>query len=247
MENSQLKELGEHVAQALSKWHRQVAATEVTQAQRTARIALTRCENLLNHNSALDGETRNHIRILAVVFKALEDFASLQEIISRDGWMRWPKLIEQVWEHLCDCKERLDYAGNHRHPVIRNVLDQIHALEDVFTSEFGPGLYISPEIMAEREICTVCGKDHRACEHISGVAYGGIVCRRKPEGPSIRAIAIVDVPKDPRCRLWPWNATQDRQITAAVLTTFRVDDFLESDAKNETVQNSGKPNVPNPA
>ena len=44
----------------------------------------------------------------------------------------------------------------------------------------------------------------------------------------VRSCDLVKVPRDRRCRLWPWNFdAQTQQYTAAVFTMFDVDDLTD--------------------
>jgi len=165
---------------------------------------------------------------LGILLRGLQDYISIKKIIEKDNWQNDNGLIEEVWMLMWDCKIRLEYGSNlYNHKVISIADDMIKSLKQLFLSKFGPGMYFSPDIIIEKVVCSICKRDFRACEHISGRIYNGTICRRIPGNVRLKSISLVEVPADPRCRVWPWRLKEDRTMEAMVLSSFRLDDFLD--------------------
>jgi hypothetical protein len=113
--------------------------------------------------------------------------------------------VEYVWELLFDARDRLvGYAG-------LNVgfraywLNQVRPAFDAIQGKYGNGSYTSWELVLDGLTCSICNSDIRGCNHVPGEWYGEEECKQIPEGGYIRAVAIVENPHDPRCRIWPWD------------------------------------------
>lgn len=119
-----------------------------------------------------------------------------------------------------------------RGEAIDLVFRSLDKLEDFYLYRFGKGSYVSPGIEADGVLCNICDKDFRACFHIPGRLYEGVLCMCRLVNPSFNHLALVDTPKDLRCRIWPWNLmeNQDKSVTGNVpiLSTFSVDEFLRN-------------------
>jgi hypothetical protein len=50
-------------------------------------------------------------------------------------------------------------------------------------------------------VCNVCGKDILECVHFPGQEVDGVSVEYRKEGLSLEEISIVDVPRDPQCRI----------------------------------------------
>ena len=134
---------------------------------------------------------------------------------------------------MCDCKERLEFASGYcRGDVIDQVRESVDGLEKFFRESFGDGTYTSPGIISDKLLCSICQKDSRACAHIPGRLYYGRICRYQLINPRLEHIALVKVPKEPRCRIWSWQVKDNLDGEGAtldpicILTTFSIDDFL---------------------
>lgn len=172
----------------------------------------------------------NNFLVLAITFKAFQDYSELGKITFQAKWNENNSNLEAVWLKLWNSKDRLDTV---RGRIQSEIADRIHSnLEDLldqYKLNFGNGLYASPEILIRKEVCSVCKKDIRACSHIKGRWYDGNICRGIAEDIELKTISLVTVPRDPRCRIWPWREKEDRVFEMAVLTLFQVDDFLNDD------------------
>ena len=175
----------------------------------------------------------NIILIILILFKGLQDYIQLCQMTQDRDWYKDSKTVECVWIVLCDSTERIDFASNYcNSEIIERVVIDIKGLEKFFRDSFGDGMYFSPGIIADKSLCNICQKDARACSHIAGRLYDGRICYYQQVNPQIDHIALVKVPKDPRCRIWSWQVKDNDQgegikiDKACVFTTFSIDDFI---------------------
>jgi hypothetical protein len=175
----------------------------------------------------------NKLYLLLILFKCMQDYTELHKITQDKLWLKKSEKIEKVWIKKCDCKDRLEFiSDNFEGVVIEKILDGINRVENFFRKVFGNGLYLSPGLVADKFICNICQKDTRACLHIAGRLYKGRICNVSPINEVCNHVALVQEPKDYRCRIWPWNTDNEEKamlIEAPVLTTFSVDDFLREE------------------
>lgn len=214
---------------ALKNWYSFVDSGKKKQARDQAQLVINMCKNVLkNVRRGVDPENRNKALCFGILFRGLQDFIDLTEITDAPHWITEHALIEKAWTKMWDCKERVEYASYFCHErTIEWVLSRIEFSEKVFFTAFGPGLYSSSEIIAKQEICNVCKKDFRSCDHIAGGIYDGIRCVAKPKDIQLRRVSIVQAPEDPRCRIWPWQLREDNTMETCIMTAFRVDDFID--------------------
>jgi hypothetical protein len=188
------------------------------------------CKEILYKN-IWESENENNIAyITGVLFKGLKEFIQLAELTRDQKWHLDNKRTEKVWGLMWNCIDRFRFCS----PYIVSgdflwIQETLEKLNDDFVKHFGYGLYSSPEIMIKKEICSICKKDPRCCLHINGNLYNGSMCYIIPTEMDLRSISLVAVPRDPRCRLWPWNMTEEMTFTAAIMVLFRIDDWLTED------------------
>jgi hypothetical protein len=178
----------------------------------------------------------NSLLICLVLSKGLHDFTQLSRLTHDQRWHIQNKMTETIWIKKCDCKDRIEFAFNYcNHKAIDKVLRSIYGLEEFFQEEFGNGTYASPALVYEKLTCNVCGIDARACQHIEGRLYDGKICRYQPCNPSVNHVGLVKTPRDPRCRIWPWQIQDNTENEGStieammILTSFSVDDFIWSE------------------
>ncbi|MBE8969208.1 hypothetical protein IQ277_24195 [Nostocales cyanobacterium LEGE 12452] len=173
----------------------------------------------------------NKVLISAILFRGLQEFVYIKERTKNKKWNKSNKEVEYNWIILQDCKDRLDFAYQYltETEIIDNVLNEIQLIDKLFKVSFGIGKYISPEILIKKSVCNICNEDVRSCNHISGRIYNGKVCYGLPVDPSIRAVSLVDVPRDLRCRIWGWQIEGTMLKDVCIMTSFAVDDFLNQD------------------
>jgi hypothetical protein len=63
------------------------------------------------------------------------------------------------------------------------------------------GWYLSAGIRYKAMVCNICGKDILDCLHSPGEVVDGVETEFRKEGLSLEEISIVDVPRDPQCRI----------------------------------------------
>jgi len=169
---------------------------------------------------------------LSVFFRALYDFACLISITSVPNWSQSEASLETAWEKLCDCKDRFAFARPRIMGPLRDIVaSNLAEIDDFYNTNFGQGWYMSPELLVKRELCSICRQDMRTCSHISGRVYSGQICFAvaDSDGIELTAGAIVRVPHDPRCRVWPWQMKNSEALGIKILSFFRIDDFMERD------------------
>lgn len=175
----------------------------------------------------------NQAFIAAVLCRAIYDYSFLVEEIIHAGWVSDHDKVIRIWRRFCDYRERFEFAhGSCQGPIIDQISRFLEEVERVFLINFGPGTYMSPTLVIDELSCSICNRDLRGCEHLSGSIYAGRLCRgvarkfRLPENGNVGS--LVSVPRDPRCRIWPWQANDDTW-NILFLSTFKFDDFMERD------------------
>ena len=173
------------------------------------------------YESASSTARRIHFGI-RVVLNGLRDLANIKIIVGDDRWIASPKAIERAWNLAHDAQNRLsgyvaldcDFAA-FCHEHVASVLDAINR-------RYGRGLYTSWEILWDCLKCSICNGDSRGCEHVPGELYDGRECVLHPEGPNPVAVALVENPRDPRCRIWPWlkRRTEDDHVVVEGIPIF---------------------------
>jgi hypothetical protein len=169
----------------------------------------------------------------AVLLRAMYDYAHLVEETSDPAWISNHEKASAIWYRLCDCRERFAFTeGFCQGPIIDQVSSFLVEMEQTFLANFGPGSFFSPELVLDEINCSICNRDFRGCEHLSGKIYGGKLCKGVAQKFRLRKSgnvgSIVSTPRDPRCRIWPWQA-HENQWEILYLSTFKIDDFMEQD------------------
>lgn len=231
------KVLVDDVSEALENWHSLVTSKQWDKAKAECVQVMTICRGILlrDGNENIYECTRDNALIFGVLFNALEDFIfmRLKRLEARSAEIHsntYNKAIERTWKHLWDCKERIEFAASCcQHEKIQWVKSELEQLLQWFNRNFGEGRYISPDNFIDKEECTVCLKDPRSCEHISGRIYDGVLCLSRTLSFKMKRFAVVSVPKDYRCRMWPWNRKGNKSLIT-LMTLFNIDAFLERKA-----------------
>lgn len=173
----------------------------------------------------------NKVLVSAILFKGLQEFVYLKQKIRDKQWNKSDKKVEYNWIILQDCKDRVNFVYQYltETEIIDNVLNEIKLIYKLFEDTFGIGKYISPEILIKKSVCNICNEDVRCCHHISGRIYNGKICYGLPVDPFIRAVSLVNVPKDLRCRIWDWQVEDSMLKDVCIMTSFAIDDFIKQD------------------
>ena len=224
MANQVQPRLNEFVAQ----WMSDLSRDSLDKLLKDTENYINTLTELLTNEKQLTQEDKNYAHVGAVFVRGLYDYIQIRTVLADKNWIKDTNLLDYVWVKFWDCKERFEYAkqivGGDFVEHLSILLDDIAAF---YETNFGPGTYLSPDILIRREECSICGNDFRACSHISGRLYGGDLCCAIAKDFTARSVSIVNHPKDPRCRLWPWNYDRtNHTFKGAVMTSFRLDDFL---------------------
>jgi hypothetical protein len=170
-----------------------------------AKLAVDKICDTVREVASSAPEQREELYWVRVLFNGLRDVANLLACIHRDDWIRTPYAVERAWTLAHDSKERLSsltLTQEFKTFCLSPVSGTIAAVNE----RYGAGLYTSWEVEIGALICTICGIDSRSCVHIPGEWYEGVLCRQRVDDIKPVAIAIVDEPRDMRCRAWPWNS-----------------------------------------
>jgi hypothetical protein len=90
--------------------------------------------------------------------KGYDDALSLVDFTKDKTWPNdYPK-AEVIWDRLWDAKERLDkFQLFCPEPDFNTeITEKLNELESCFYDLYGPGLYLSPEILVKRFNCSIC-------------------------------------------------------------------------------------------
>ena len=219
------------VKQLLSKY----ASANWADAKRVAREAVATLKScLLATPGGWSESDLNSAFIAAVFFRSLYDVAVLDTLVQEPNWSQDEKKIESIWNRFCDCRDRFEFTERHfQGTTVERTLKFLARIEGLFFENFGPGTYISPNLIFDKLICSICENDTRACQHIQGRVYGGKLCARIYQNASLPANlasgSLVTTPRDPCCRVWPWMIKDGKSESVPFLIFFRVDDFMEND------------------
>lgn len=211
----------------LKAWNNLIVDSKIDDAINLCEANIKTYKEIHVNLSYENNELFKTVLVLAIIFKGLQEFSFLLNFINSENWHTNTDKLEYYWCKVFDSKDRLNYTKSYcKSPIIDSVIREIIDIENHFNDIFGKGLYSSPEIVMDKFICNICNIDTRGCLHIEGNIYGSKICRYKAVNPRLRAVALVEKPRDPRCRIWSWNLKEDNTLETAVLVAFTPDDFL---------------------
>lgn len=178
------------------------------------------------------------IYMFLMLAKGLDNILDLVSMTAAKTWQLDQKETEMVWQMLWDAKERLDSFDNHYSDknILQGHYDQLKRLEHYFYDIFGKGIYMSPVIMIKKSTCSICGKNIKACAHVTGIFYEGRICREVVDDLEMRGADMVNSPRDMRCRIWPWNFTDKTHINVRIMNLNQLDAFIFDDDNNPTLE-----------
>ena len=168
--------------------------------------------------------------VFLMLSKGLEDIVQLASLTKGGIWTHNNLKTQDVWDKLCDAKERLAVFNDHytNRAIIEVLNKQLDGLEASFYEIFGQGLYMSPVILVKKAVCTICGSNIKACSHIPGNLYNGTWCKENVVDFTLDGADIVQSPHDMRCRIWPWNFTDEMTFTGRLFSLKRLDEFIDT-------------------
>lgn len=232
MKINDFNKLLEISSEYISEWQILSNDKHFDDAKQKAQEFINICkENIVECNNSHDEITLNYFLVLGVLFRGFQNFNEIDKLTYLADWINENEQVEKVWVELWDCKERLEFCFDHL--ILEDYLqsfliNNLDRLENHFLEVFGHGLYASPEIIIKKIKCSICGNDLRRCEHQIGLLYYGKICTTIMEDFFLKNVAIVRVPEDPRCRIWPWNKIEKKKYNIPILRVFRIDDFINS-------------------
>ena len=214
----------EQILQEAESWQEEAKAKRWNRADESLQKALARCKD--THSSSDDGKEKNAALLSGILIRGIQDATQLFRLSSTEGWSMDTSRIEDAWISLCAAQDRLSYVSTFTNlSKLAWLMDRLNAMDAEFMRVLGPGMYMSPEILVRKELCSVCQQDIKGCDHIPGHLYAGVRCFGIVQDMDLESISVVMNPKDRRCRIWPWRYRGDR-FESVVATVFALDDFL---------------------
>ncbi len=176
--------------------------------------------------NAIKGYT--YIYLFLMLAKALEDVIALVGLTKDKTWPTDEKKTELIWQVLWDAKERMDTFNSHcfDQDILAGLYEQLERLEYHFYDVFGKGLYMSPVMLVKKAICSICELNIKACMHMPGSLYNGKYCKELVQDFEFKGADFVQSPHDMRCRVWPWNFTDEWHVTARIINLNQLDEFI---------------------
>lgn len=218
------------IFQDAESWQERSKAQDWDCADKLLQKALERCKDTLL--SSDDSGEKNTALLNGILVRGLQDATQLFRLVSTEGWGEDTSKIEDAWKNLCDAQERLSYVSTFINLTnLTWLIGHLNAIDAEFMRALGPGIYNSPEILIKKALCSVCGQNIKGCDHIPGHLYNGVLCASIAQEIEPKSVSIVKYPKDRRCRIWPWRSTGENQYRVILMTTFRLDDFLDEPEK----------------
>jgi hypothetical protein len=212
-------------------------ASQFIEAAKVAAETVDLLKRALKASENASADDLNEIYLRAIFFRGLFDLCIIERVMEQENWDQDHALLDYVWTKYWDCKDRFDFSRPLFGGALVEHIDRtLQRLSNYYLERFGPGRYMSADLMIKTRLCSVCREDLRGCDHVPGRLYGGILCRGIPVGIEPVGASLVENPKDPRCRIWPWDFDSEKGIIkATILTVHELDDFIGNDGwVNET-------------
>jgi hypothetical protein len=219
----------------IKNWTKKISKQRYQEAKLVAANKVKACRKIILFDPGANENLKNISLIYGIFFRGLEDLTDLSEIVAKYEWYKENESVEKAWLLLQNCKERFESSSKivMVPSEIKETIDSfLDTIEKDFLALFGPGLYVSPEILIKKSICSICKTDYRTCPHLPNHLYNGKICRIEPTeiGPG-NCVVILPHPKDPRCRLWPWHQEKEgdglKIHNIPLIISFKIDDFLD--------------------
>jgi len=225
------EELVESYNKSIEKWTQTISK----QKYRDAKLILTKeievCRNIILFNQNSSEYLKNISLLYGITFRGLEELTDIAEIIAKYEWYKNTESVERVWLLLQNCKERFESSFEVitiSLNVKNTIFSFLEVIEEDYLTLFGPGIYVSPEVVIKKSVCSICKSDFRTCPHLPNHIYKGRICRCEPtEIEPGNCIVILPRPKDPRCRIWPWKYKNGGIDDVPIIFSFKIDDFLD--------------------
>lgn len=176
--------------------------------RRAAKVAIEGIRELCQ-SSGCQAQLRFDLRVL---LNGLRDLANLCAITAHIGWCDNTKAVEKAWRFAHDALARIERYHGIEEEFPDYCLEMIRPFFETVKKRFGHGIYTSWEVLYDGLICTICELDTRECAHVAGRWYGDRLCQNMAKHTNMTGVAIVDNPRDPRCRIWPWQRVKDEYV-----------------------------------
>lgn len=221
------------IFKAISSWNDKKNQRKYREAKKIAGNIVECCKKIKNYPN-ISEIAQSEITLIAIFFKGLEELSDLLAIQDAENWMADTNNICIVWNLLQNSEERLNASMNLlgiKREILASINKSIDDVEQLFLNYFGPGQYVSPEILIKKTECSICHSDFRKCNHLQGVIYNGKLCKMMGGDIEIQSVSLVTEPRDRRCRIWQFNTEKKSDGTLLIkdlvtLTAFSIDDFL---------------------
>ena len=216
------------ILRGVKLWDDKIEKQKWNDADKILDEFLEECKNILS--SSDDGKEKNYALLSGILIRGMQNLTCLCKLLTDHDWIHNTSKVEKAWENLCDAQDRLSFIDKSIDlSNYTQLLGRLNIIHDHFINLWGEGLYMSPEIIIGKELCSICHTNIKSCDHIPGYLYNGTRCSSIPKDVSLKSISIVPNPVDRRCRIWPWNWDNDNNtFRAIVMTSFILDDFVDT-------------------
>lgn len=225
------------VGEKATEWLNHFTERNFDKAKEIADINTENLKQIVIKRSLGDtNDLYNSFTIFSIFFKILSEFSEMAVLTKeKNDWFNENKNIEEVWNLMWNCRQRLDFVTKYFSGNITDYLyERLNSLEKFFIQLVGEGIYTSPVIEMEGLICNICGENYKRCNHERHDIFNGVICEPIPIKPKLITADLVQVPKDPRCRVWPWQMKEDMKFDTCIKTFFEIDDFIKSSVANKS-------------
>jgi hypothetical protein len=222
------------ISDKATEWLERLTAKDFEKAKVIADLNTEKLKQIvINRHLGKKHDLYNSFTTFSIFFKVLSEFTEIAILTKNEEWYNENKTVESVWNLMWNCRQRLDFIKKHYEGNITEYLsERIDSLEKLFLQLVGEGVYSSPVIEMKGLQCNICFENFRRCSHERQYIYNGIICNPIPIAPKILTSDLVQVPKDPRCRLWPWQMEKDMVFETCMKTFLEIDDFMRSSVVN---------------
>lgn len=117
---------------------------------------------------------------------------------------------ESAWNCLVSAQNASSAAAR-AHRGFKHLIQHSARLEAIEELVFPPQIFTSSGLIAQRQICSVCGHEYGECDHLAGMPYMGEFCSIIAEGLAVDHVALVDSPADKRCRITNFSTDGGRR------------------------------------
>ena len=142
------------------KWFQNFTQSQYPVCNEICNNLISLCREILQTKVWDTEEDNNVAYITGVLFKGLTEFIQLAELTRDTQWPFDNKRTETIWGLMWNAIDRFEYCKRYFQSEdfswIQNKLQELH---ENFKSNFGHGLYLSPEILIKKESCSICKQD----------------------------------------------------------------------------------------